>query len=70
MKRLVLNWKNISIEILHELYIAKSKLSSQGFRIDSDLNGIKLGWENYLNEIGLSDQIHGHQDGVIRRGGR
>lgn len=56
MKRLVLNWKNISIEILHELYIAKSKLSSQGVRNDLDPNGVKLGWENYLSDIGLSKE--------------
>ena len=56
MKRLVLNWKNISIEILHELYIAKSKLNAQGVRNDLDPNGLKLGWENYLREIGLSKE--------------
>jgi hypothetical protein len=56
MKRLVLSWKSISIEILHELYIAKSKLSSQGVRNDLDPNGVKLGWENYLRDIGLSKE--------------
>jgi hypothetical protein len=56
MKRLVLNWKSISIEILHELYIAKTKLVAQGVRNDLDPNGVKLGWENYLRDIGLSKE--------------
>jgi len=56
MKRLVLNWKNISVEILSELYVARVKLSAQGVRNDLDPNGSKLGWENYLREIGLSKE--------------
>jgi len=56
MKRLVLNWRNISVEILNELYIARIKLSAQGVRNDLDSNGSKLGWENYLREIGLSKE--------------
>ena len=56
MKRLVLNWKSISVEILSELYIAKSKLTNQGVRNDLDPNGLKLGWENYLIEVGLSKE--------------
>ena len=56
MKRLVLNWKNISVEILHELYVARTKLSAQGVRNDLDPNGLKLGWDNYLCEIGLSKE--------------
>lgn len=56
MKRLVLNWKDISVEILQELYVAKSKLLFQGVRNDLDPNGSKLGWENYLRDIGLSKE--------------
>jgi hypothetical protein len=56
MKRLVLNWKSISVEILNELYIAKNKLTNQGVRNDLDPNGVKLGWENYLIEVGLSKE--------------
>jgi len=56
LKRLVLNWKNISVEILNELYIARIKLSAQGIRNDLDPNGSKLGWENYLRDIGLSKE--------------
>jgi hypothetical protein len=56
MKRLVLNWKSISVEILSELYIAKNKLTNQGVRNDLDPNGLKLGWENYLIDVGLSKE--------------
>jgi len=56
MKRLVLNWKSISVEILSELYITKNKLTNQGVRNDLDPFGSKLGWENYLIEVGLSKE--------------
>jgi hypothetical protein len=56
MRGLVVQWKNISIEILRELYIAKQKLSAQGVRNDLDPNGSKLGWEHYLNDVGLSKE--------------
>ena len=56
MKKLVFSWKSISVEILEELYVAKTKLSAQGVRNDLDSNGSKLGWENYLRDIGLSKE--------------
>jgi hypothetical protein len=56
MRGLVFQWKNISVEILKELYIAREKLSSQGYRNDLDPNGSKLGWEHYLNDVGLSKE--------------
>lgn len=56
MRGLVLQWKNISIQILKELYIARHKLSAQGVRNDLDSNGSKLGWEHYLNDVGLSKE--------------
>ena len=56
MRKLVVNWKNISVEILQELHIAKTKLLSQGVRNDLDPNGVKLGWENYLRDTGLSKE--------------
>lgn len=52
MKSLIFNWRNISIDILDELYSARNILNSQGFR--NDLSSDKQGWENYLNEIGLN----------------
>jgi hypothetical protein len=56
MRGLVFQWKNISVEILKELYIARELLSSQGYRNDLDPNGSKLGWEHYLNDVGLSKE--------------
>jgi hypothetical protein len=56
MRKLVVNWKTISVEILQELHIAKTKLLSQGVRNDLDPNGVKLGWENYLRDTGLSKE--------------
>ncbi len=56
MRKLVVNWKNISVEILQELHIAKTKLLSQGVRNDLDPNGVKLGWEHYLRDTGLSKE--------------
>ena len=57
MQVLILNWKNISTDILNELYIARKVLSSQGTR--NDLSDEKKGWSNYCDEIGLSRQtIH------------
>jgi hypothetical protein len=56
MRKLILSWKHISVDILHELHIAKIKLSAQGVRNDLDPNGWKLGWENYLRDIGLSKE--------------
>jgi Rad3-related DNA helicase len=44
------------IEILQELHIAKTKLIAQGVRNDLDPNGSKLGWENYLRDVGLSKE--------------
>jgi hypothetical protein len=53
VKGLVFKWKNISVEILKELYIARESLSKQGVRNDLSPNGEKLGWTNYLNDVGL-----------------
>jgi hypothetical protein len=52
MKSLILNWRNVSLEILKELHIARDTLSSQGVR--NDLTGDNKGWEGYLNDIGLA----------------
>jgi len=48
MKKLVLNWKKISVVILEELQIVKIKLIAQGVRNDLNSNCVKLGCENYL----------------------
>ncbi len=54
MNKLVVNMKKISIEILQELLVAKTKLLSQIVRNDLDPNGMKLVWENYLRDTSLS----------------
>jgi len=51
MRQLVIKWKNLSLEILRELHVAKVNLSAQGNR--SDITGEKVGWGQYLNDIGL-----------------
>ncbi len=56
MRKLFLNWENILVQILHELHMATPILLSQGVRNDLDPNGLKLGWDNYLCEIGLSKE--------------
>jgi hypothetical protein len=56
VKKLVIKWKSISVEILHELYVAKQQLSFQGVRNDLKSDDEKEGWENYLNETGLSKE--------------
>ena len=49
VKVLVYKWKNLTQEVVEELFIAKSVLSNQGAR--TDLNE-KETWEGYCNEIG------------------
>ena len=51
MRQLVVSWKSLSLEILRELYLARMNLSAQGNR--SDITGEKVGWGQYLNDIGL-----------------
>ena len=53
VRSLVFKWKNISVEILRELYIARKTLSSQGVRNDLSTNGEKLGWLQYLDDIDI-----------------
>ena len=51
MRQLVVKWKTLSLELLRELYLAHVNLSAQGNR--SDITGEKVGWGQYLNDIGL-----------------
>lgn len=53
---LVVKWKNISVEILKELYIAREHLSKQGTRNDLSTNVEKMGWLKYLEDVGLSHE--------------
>ena len=52
MRQLVVNWKTLSLELLRELYLARMNLSAQGNR--SDITGDKVGWSQYLLDIGLA----------------
>ena len=45
MRQLVVRWKNLSLEMLRELYIARMNLSSPGYR--SDITGNKIGWRRH-----------------------
>tara|TARA_B100000745_G_C20010780_1_gene343411 strand:- start:129 stop:548 length:420 start_codon:yes stop_codon:yes gene_type:complete len=47
MRQLVVRWKNLSLEILRELYLARMNLSDRASRN-------QVGWSQYLNDIGLS----------------
>lgn len=52
----VLNWRNLTIEVVKELYIAREALNSQkGQRKDPDAEDyIEYNWSDYCEEIGLS----------------
>jgi len=50
IKVLVYKWKNLTAEVVNELFIAREILSSQGAR--TDLKEEKT-WENYCEEIGV-----------------
>ena len=50
MRQLVVKWKTLSLELLRELYLARMNLSAQGNR--SDVTGEKVGWSQYLLDIG------------------
>ena len=56
VRQLVVNWKNISIEIMRELYIARQKLSASGRRTDTSpsSNWKEVTWNQYLNDVGLN----------------
>ena len=56
VRQLVVNWKNISIEIMRELYIARQKLSASGRRTDvaPPSNWQEVTWNQYLNDVGLN----------------
>jgi hypothetical protein len=52
VKPMVINWRNLTVELVEELYKARSELSSQGRRSDIMTNVTKS-WNEYLNEVGL-----------------
>ena len=55
MRKLVVRWKNLSLEIIQELYLARLKLSNQDRRSDlKSSQNQQLTWTQYLNDIGLA----------------
>ena len=45
-------WKNLTSDILEELWIAREMLSSPGSRTDLTLGQMSQGWDDYCKEIG------------------
>ena len=50
-------WKNLTNEILEELWIAREMLSKPGVRTDLTSEQKFQGWDNYCEEIGTSRQV-------------
>ena len=49
MRQLVIKWKNLSLEVLKELYTARMNLSNRGGRWSNE-----IGWGDYLNDVGIT----------------
>jgi N6-adenosine-specific RNA methylase IME4 len=49
----IYKWKNLTIEVAQELYIAREMLASQGTRTDLGTNIPKLTWGGYCKDIGI-----------------
>lgn len=55
VRPMVINWRNLTVELVEELYTAREKLSASGrswMSLDVP-NGTPKTWNNYLVEIGL-----------------
>ena len=52
MGRLMFTWKQVSIDMLRELWVARETLSQPGLRSDLVPNGTRS-WSGYLEEVGL-----------------
>ena len=57
MRKLVVRWKNLSLEVLQELYLARLKLSDPGRRSDlKSSQHLQMTWTQYLNDVGLNHE--------------
>lgn len=56
MRPLVARWKSATVELLDELYRARTALRSPGYRTDLSPNGERLTWSGYLRDIGLAQE--------------
>lgn len=54
MRPLFYKWKNLTIEVAQELYVAREKLSNSGIRTDLDANASRFTWTGYCKEIGIN----------------
>lgn len=55
MKAVVWKWKNVSVQMLSELWIAHEMLTRQGARTDLIANATKSHtWQDYCEDIGLN----------------
>lgn len=53
VRPMVMKWRNLTIEIVAELYRAREELSKPGARTDLVTNGTRS-WQGYLNDVGLN----------------
>ena len=52
MRQLVVKWKNLSLDILKELYLERTNLFNQGRRSDlKSSEHVQLNWTQYLNDL-------------------
>ena len=53
VKAKLVTWKTVTVEILHELWVARETLGHQGARTDLGTNVPKLTWERYCGDVGM-----------------
>lgn len=53
LQPLVYKWKNLTIEVAQELYVAREMLANQGARVDLGTNVPKLTWDGYCQSVGI-----------------
>jgi hypothetical protein len=53
VKSLVTSFKTVSSDMLHELWVAREKLNSQGTRTDLTSGQLSQGWDKYCFDVGI-----------------
>ena len=54
VRPMVMNWRNLTVEIVEELYLARKELSSKGSNLSNSPNVTDVTWILYLDEVGLN----------------
>ena len=54
VRPMVVSWKNLTVELVEELYRARETLSKPGERTDLTSSQMGRGWMQYLNDVGLA----------------